>query len=151
MTDHYSYLKRQLQPLRVYSFDGTFIDAELRALGQALDTCATAIDSALGKLSDVSIGYGMHMYAQLFPELAQSIGAENMAGFIKALMTAPAMVMTKDNINTLLSMMGLEAQAWENAEPFTVEIASSNELPQAVKAAIEKILPCHLAVSYVVR
>ena len=150
-----AYLKELLRPLGVYRLEGTINGGELEAQGQALDGVAEALDIIQREmLLTTAEDAGLEAIERLLSRRPVAGTAEGRRAALAALLRIGGDSFTLAAINDNLAGCGINAVASETGTPGTGEVRFPDVLgiPDglgALRAIIEDILPCHLAVEYV--
>ena len=150
-----AYLKELLRPLGVYRLEGTINGGELEAQGQALDGVAEALDAIQREmLLTTAEDAGLEAIERLLSRRPVAGTAEGRRAALAALLRIGGGSFTLAAINDNLAGCGHNAVASETGTPGTVEVRFPDVpgIPdgfEALRAIIEDILPCHLAVEYV--
>ena len=149
------YLKELLRPLGVYQLEGTINGGELEAQGQALDGVAGTLDNLQREmLLTTAEDMGLEAIEGLLSRRPVAETAEGRRAALAALLRMGGDSFTLSAINDNLAGCGINAAASETGTPGTVEVRFPDVpgIPdglETMRAIIEDILPCHLAVEYV--
>ena len=149
------YLKELLRPLGVYRLEGTINGGELEAQGQALDGVAGILDTLQREmLLTTAEDEGLEAIECLLSRRPVTETVEGRRDALAALLRIGGDSFTLAAINDNLAGCGINAVASETGTPGTVEVRFPDvpgipEGFEALRAIIEDILPCHLAVEYV--
>ena len=149
------YLKELLRPLGVYQLEGTINGGELEAQGQALDGVAGTLDTLQREmLLTTAEDAGLEAIECLLSRRPVTETAEGRRAALAALLRIGGDSFTLAAINDNLAGCGINAVASETETPGTVEVRFPDVpgIPdgfEELRAIIEDILPCHLAVEYV--
>lgn len=150
-----TYLKELLRPLGVYRLEGTINGGELEAQGQVLDGVAQALDILQREmLLTTAEDRGLEAIEMLLSRRPVTETAEGRRAALAALLRIGGDSFTLRAINDNLAGCGINAVAGETGTPGRVEVRFPDVpgIPEGfeeLRAIIEDILPCHLAVEYV--
>ena len=149
------YLKELLRPLGVYRLEGTINGGELEAQGQVLDGVAGTLDTIQREmLLTTAEDTGLEAVECLLSRRPVTGTVEGRRAALAALLRIGGDSFTLAAINDNLAGCGINAVASETETPGTVEVRFPDVpgIPdgfEELRAIIEDILPCHLAVEYV--
>lgn len=149
------YLRELLRPLGVYNLEqGSLNGSELDCIGSALDWAEERLEECQREMNLLTAEReGLDQVAGLLPRKPVTEDTGRMRLALAALLRINGDSFTLRAINDNLAGCGLNAVASE-AEGQTVEVRFPDVpgIPDGVeemKAIIEEIIPCHLAVQYV--
>lgn len=148
------YLKDLLRPMRFYDVDEGPGADELSAEGDALDGVYSALSAAEREmLPPTAQGEGLQNYEAVLPYHPSFITLQDRRRAIMALLQIDGCAFTADALNSTLSGCGIKAVVSETGTAYTVQVQfpDNRGVPDdfdALRARIEAILPCHLAVEY---
>lgn len=149
-------LLKLLEPLGLYAPDGAS-GAELEAIGAELDRVYGALLDAERESSPLTAaGEGLSSWEKLLPFVPAYLTADDRRRAIAALLRIDGRSFTVGAINDTLAGCGIRARAEETGQSMTVRVTfpfnrGEPDGFEALKARIEQILPCHLAVEYLLR
>ncbi len=149
-------MRALLRPLRLYELDSGFGAAELNALGSAMDDLAAALESDEKEAIPVTAGVsGLGAWESILPYRPCYITLADRRAAVAAMLRTDGRSFTPDGINGTLAACGLSALARETATHYTVEVSFPDNRGMLadldrLKARIEAIVPCHLAVEYLI-
>jgi len=151
-----TYLRELLRPLGVYRWEeGSFQTAEVEGLGAALDGCAEELERVAREMvlctaqeSGLAAVEGLLPYRPVTGEL------EGRRNALAALLRIGGDSFTLAAINDNLAGCGVNAVVAETDEPGVVQVAFPGvagvpHIFEELRAIIEDIIPCHLAIRYV--
>lgn len=148
-------LRALLRPLGVYKLEGSVNAGELEAMGDALDGCAGELERVEREmLLTTAQDAGLDAVEALLTHRPVTADPARRRAALAALLRVSGDSFTLAAINDNLAGCGLNAVASEGVQAQTVEVRFP-EVPgipdgiDEMKAIIEDILPCHLAVAYV--
>ena len=148
-----NYLKKLLEPLALYSVSGIG-DAELDAIGEEFDLCFEKLaESEKESLIITAEDEGLGMYEKVLPYIPAYISSKDRKRALLALMRIDECSFTTAALNDAIAGCGIRAVVEETGQMHSVEVSFpyNRGIPENIdelKAKIEEILPCHLAVSY---
>lgn len=151
------YLKALLQPLALYALDDGPGAGEFHALGAGMDAvCAELTRIERESLLSTAQDEGLRWYEEILPYHPASPDLERRRAAIMALLRIDDGSFTLPAIRDTIRGCGIECQVKESSTPQTVEISFPGVMGEperfaAIQSRIEQILPCHLAVSYVLQ
>lgn len=149
------YLRDLLAPLGVYRLDGTVNGAELACWGRFLDGVQEELEEVHRQADLTTAGKeGLAKLAALFNRKPVAEGEESLRAALAALLRVGGDSFTLSAINDSLKGCGLNAVVAEGLEhqSVTVRFPEVQGVPggfEGMRAIIEEIIPCHLAVEYV--
>lgn len=152
---HESYLKDLLAPLGVYRMEGTVNGAELACWGHFLDQVQERLEEVHRQADLTTAGAeGLAKLAALFARKPVAGEEETLRAALAALLRVGGDSFTLAAVNDNLTGCGLNAVVSEGLEAQTVavrfpDVAGEPEGFADMKAIIEEIIPCHLAIEYV--
>ena len=150
----YNYLQALLKPLFVYDAGATRSNAELMALGGALDSVCTGADKLAEEcVIPCAADYGLEAYEEILPEKPVSRTLQARRNAVMALLQIDETSFTASALNAALSGCGIAARVEESGQWYTVTVTfpGTRGVPpdiDALKKRIEAILPCHLNIQY---
>ena len=153
---YYKYLKDMLFPLHVYNFDAGYSNAELLALGTALDSCALKIAHAERECCAATAeDIGLMNFEKIMPYNALYNNLQQRREHLCALISVNEETFSVKKINNILQACGANAHVAEGEKQFTVCISFPGQvgLPDdfdSVKSLAELLLPCHLEIEYII-
>ena len=148
------YLKDILVPIGVYNLEGTFNRAELSALGGALDTTATELETLGQEMNLVTARqWGLDRVMELLEIRPISGCAEDLSNALAALLRISGDSFTVEAINDTVCGCGMNAVVTETGVPGFVnvhfpDVAGEPERFAELKPLIERILPAHVDIEY---
>lgn len=152
---HESDLKDLLSPLGVYRLEGTVNGAELACWGRFLDEVQAGLEE-VHRQADLTTagGEGLAKLASLFALKPVAGQEEGLRAALAALLRVGGDSFTLSAVNDNLTGCGLNAVVSEGLESQTVAVRFPNvpgkpEGFEQMRAIIEEIIPCHLAIDYV--
>lgn len=152
---HGGYLKNLLAPLGVYRLEGTVNGAELESLGLFLDAVQEKLEDIHRQADLTTAGEeGLAKIEALFSRRPVAGDMEGLRTALAALLRVGGDSFTLAAINDNLAGCGINAVVSEELEPQSVtvrfpDVAGEPEGFAEMKAIIEEIIPCHLAIEYV--
>ena len=153
--DYISVLKELLRPLGVYEVDSGLGAAELCSEGAALNRTYQALLSAEEESNPMTAGEsGLALWEKLLPFVPAYRTAADRRRAIAALMRIDGTSFTLAGVNDAIAGCGIRAVVAETETPQTVSVSfpwnrGEPDDFDALRARIEMILPCHLAIEYV--
>lgn len=148
------YMKKLLKPLGVYDLSaGSYNEAELQVLGNALDDCCDEVEAMEQEcVVPTAEDYGLDMYESILPDTFRGTVQERRNAII-AMISMSNLFPTVELMNRALLGCGIEATVSETGESFQVlvsfpETYDGDEDLDLLKKRIESILPCHLEIIY---
>ena len=151
------YLKALLRPLALYDLESGPGGGELQALGAVMDGvyaefCRVERDSLLPTAEDE----GLRRYEEILPYHPASPDLARRREAIMALLRIDGGSFTLPAIRDTIRGCGIACEVKEASAPQTVEIRFPGVMGEPerfaeIQSRIEQILPCHLAVSYVLQ
>lgn len=149
-----TYLRQLLQPMGLYDLQSGPGAAELDALGEALDALYdrfTEIEREC--IPSTAEDWGLGLYEDILPYHPASTTLEKRREAIMALLRIDGASFTPQAIQNTVAGCGIPATVTEGEQPQTVVVSfpgvrGAPDRFEAIKARVELILPCHLAVEY---
>lgn len=148
------YLKAMLQPLGLYTLEGSINGAELESYGAQLDLCSDSLEETAREMNLVTArGMGLERWLSLLKYKPVAESAEALRAALAALLRIGTGSFTLGAINDNLAGCGVEAVVGETEEQDVVEVTfphlylNQASLGQMIKV-IEEIVPCHLEIRY---
>ena len=150
-----SELKNILRPLGLYELDSGVGAAELKAEGAGLDVVGAALEEAEreGALMTAS-GAGLDAWEALLPFAPACSTAAERRNAIAALLRIDYASFTPEAVNDTVAGCGIRALVEETEIALTVQVSFPDVRGEpddidALKARLERIIPCHLGILYV--
>lgn len=149
------YLKQLLEPLRVYTLEGTANGSELEAQGKALDQVSGTLEEIQREmLIATAEDRGLEAIECLLARRPVTSTLEARRAALAALLRIGGDSFTLEAINDNLKGCGLNAVASETETPGQVQVHFPDVpgIPDGfdeMKEIIESILPAHLGIEYV--
>lgn len=150
------FLRDLLAPLGVYNLEsGSFSGAEIEALGAALDEHWTAAQALQRESIPMTAeGLGLQRWESLFPHRAAADTAAARRISVGGFLSVSGDSFTIDALSRCLAACGVRCRVSETDTYGTVEIRFPEVMGEpenldAIRRIVEEILPCHLAVEYV--
>lgn len=146
-------MRALLAPLRVYDLDGPFIGAELKAMGDALDTAQAELDTAEREMLPLTAqSWGLENLVQLLPHRPVTDDPRELGRALAALLRIGGDSFTLAAIRDTLTGCGAVCQV-EEGEPgyVTVSFPGIPGIPagfERMRRIIEDILPAHVLAQY---
>lgn len=147
-------LRKLLRPLGIYDFGGAS-GAELDAVGAELDGVYAALLGAEREaIALTAEDGGLECWERLLPFVPAYQTTEDRRRAIAALLRIDGCSFTGKAINDTLAGCGIRARAEETERAMTVRVTfpcnrGEPDGLEALQARIGQILPCHLALEYV--
>ncbi len=147
-------MRRQLEPLNIYRWEGSYQWAELQSQGGAIDACQAELEEIFREINLRSASsFGLERIHALLARGPRAQSIEAMREALAALLRIQDGSFTLSAINDNLSGCGLmaEAEELEFGKRLRIVFPSFLGIPpefETVRAIIEDILPCHLEVEY---
>ena len=148
------YLKDLLRPMGVYRLEDSINAAELESIGAALDAVAEKLEE-VHRQADLTVAgeAGLAKVERLFVRRPMTENPEQMRKAVAALLRIGGDSFTQKALNDTLTGCGLRVAVSETEVPQSVavhfpDVAGIPEGFEQIRAAVEEILPCHLAVEY---
>lgn len=151
------YLKALLRPLCLYELDEGLGAAELEALGASMDAvCAALSDIERESVLPTAEDVGLSRYEEILPYHPASPGLAQRRAAIMALLRIDDGSFTLPAIRDTIRGCGIRCEVEESKTSQTVSIRFPGVMGEpsrfeAIRARIEQILPCHLAVEYLLQ
>lgn len=152
------YLCDMLAPLKVYKLTPeSFSGGELAALGAALDELwDTAQTAQRESIPATACGEGLRAWESLFPHRAMLTEIAARRAAIGGFLSISGDSFTAAALSRCLSACGVSCQLRESAQPGTLtlsfpDVMGRPERFEEIMQIAAEILPCHLAVEYLLR
>ena len=147
------YLKQMLKPLGVYNLTSGYGNAELEAVGDALDKVCAVLDNALsGSTYTDTDGEYLKMFEALFPIVNFGETEEERRENLLTLLSVNDNMSDKTSLEALLKACGLEAEIIETDNKFTVELHFAKirgELSDEEIQVCRAVMPSHIAMKFI--
>ena len=152
--NHLTALQGLLAPLGVYQWEGSFQQAELSAMGAALDNCCGQLEEIQQEMNLLTAqGEGLDRISRLLARepLAQEVEARRKA--LEALLRIGDRSFTLQALRDNLRGCGLRVELMETDVPQQVQVSFPyvGGVPAefaGIRGIVEEILPCHLEILY---
>ena len=152
--DYVTILRELLRPVGIYDVDEGLGAAELEAIGKALNRAYNDLCSAELEANPLTAGNtGLSAWESLLPFVPVYRSLEDRRRAVAALLRVDGASFTLAGINDAIAGCGIHAVVAESEKPQTVGVyfpdtrGEPDEF-EALKKRIERLLPCHLAVEY---
>ena len=147
------YLRRLLQPLRVYDLSAPYNGGELDAAGLSLDGVEAKLEETGREVNlQTAESWGLEKMAQLFACRPAADGPKALGAALVALLRISGDSFTLAAVNDTLTGCGVPAKAEEIGVgmvrvSFPTQAGEPENFAQ-LKQIIEEILPAHLSIEY---
>lgn len=151
------YLKSLLDPLQLYNPEDSIGNAELNALGEAMDeVCERLSEVERESVLATAQGWGLELYEKLLPYHPVSGTLNDRRAAIMAMLRIDDASFTLPDIRDTIAGCGIAVEVEESSASQTVCISFPGIMGEPdgyedIQARIEQILPCHLEVVYLLK
>lgn len=151
------YLKSLLRPLRLYDLDDPIGSAELNAMGSAMDELYTQLSEVEREsILSTAQNWGLERYEDILPYHPVSGSLEERRAAIMAMLRIDGASFTLPAIRDTIAACGIAVEVEESTAFQTVCISFPGVMGEpkdyeAIQSRIAQILPCHLAVEYLLK